>query len=154
MLNSCFNDLWLSLPTPIHTNSPPGKHVPSEIDKTLKCVCLFGCRSTSRATPYRVPTWRRPRRGLPGRPSTSRTTAGTTSSASATPAKLASRTPASWRWGGRGSRCATAPATDPRAAPPTVSAEWKRQMVLTLQLAQPLDLSVISLQLALCVSAG
>lgn len=51
------------------------------------------------------------------------------SNASATPARPASLTPACWRWAGSGSRCATAPATDPPAAPPTVSVARKRRMV-------------------------
>lgn len=106
-------------------------------------MLLCHCRSTSRATPCHVPTWRRPRPGLPGRPSTSPTTAATTNNASDTLAKRASRTPACWRWAGRGSRCATAPAMAPRAAPPTVSAEWRRQMV-SLWLSQPLDVSLLS----------
>lgn len=100
-------------------------------------------RSTSRATPCLAPTWRRPPRGLPGRPSTSLTTAATMSNAFATLAKPASQIPACWKWAGRGSRCATAPATDPPAAPLTVSAEWKRQMV-SFQLSQPLDVSLLS----------
>lgn len=105
--------------------------------QTLSVKCSFSisdCRSTSRATRCRVPTWRRPHPGLPGRPSTSPTTAGTTSSASATLAKPASRTPACWKSAGRGSRCATAPATDPPAAPLTVSARdrWSLSSYLSL----------------------
>ncbi len=147
MFNYCFNDLWLSPPTPDVANPPACKWACREITHNVKCSEMFfrlcDCRSTSRATPCHVLTWRRPHPGLPGRPSTSPTTAATTSSVSATRAKLASRIPACSRWAGRGSRCATAPATGPPAAPLTVSAEWKRQMV-SFQLSQPLDVSVLS----------
>lgn len=103
-------------------------------------LCACHCRSTSHATPCPVLTWKRPRPGPPGPPSTSLTTVATMSSASATLVKLASQTPAWWKWAGSGSRCATAPATDPLAAPLMVSGEWKRQMVYN-QLSQALYLT-------------
>lgn len=84
---------------------------------------LFSLRSTSPVIPTPAPSWRRPRPGHPGRLSTSLTTVATTSSDSATHAKPACPTQTCWRWAGRESKCGTAPATAPAAAPPTVSGD-------------------------------
>lgn len=115
--------MWLSAPPP---DASPACEPALQVKSSQTHSPFRVCRSISRATPCRALTLRRPHRGLPGRPSTSLTTVATTSSASATPAKLESPTPACWKWGGRGSRCATAPATAPRAAPPMVSANGDR----------------------------
>lgn len=83
---------------------------------------MSSCRSISLATPCHAPMSKRPRHGHPGHPSISLTMAATTSNASATRAKPASRTRACWKWVDRGSRCVTAPVMDPLAAPLMVSA--------------------------------
>lgn len=158
MLNYCFNGLWVSLPTPARAKSHAWKHTTRNQKLTVKVKCFFhlcDCRSTSHATPCRVLTWRRPHPGLRGRLSTSQTTAGTTNSASATLARLASQTPACWKWEGRGSRCATAPVTALPAAPLMVSGECRKQMV-SIQLFQLLGVLLLSLSnwLAASLQAG
>ena len=85
--------------------------------------CLFSPRSTSLVIPTHALSWRRPRPGHPGRPSTSLTMEATMSSDLDTHAKPACLTQICWKWEDRESKCGTALVMEPVAAPRMVSGD-------------------------------
>ena len=100
----------------------PGRmHQPLLLQYDKHMSCIFSPRSTSLVTPTRALSWKRPRPGLPGHPSTSLTMGVTTSSDFGTRAKPVCLIQTCWRWEDRELRCGTALVMEPVAAPPTVS---------------------------------